>query len=299
MELSSVQQEILNALIALFQEEETSIKGQKIAKSIDKQPGTIRNQMQWLKALNLIESVQGPKGGYKPTSKAYSALDLASYEEGESVDIHKEGKKIEGSTVIEIDLTTVTQPDVCKSEIKIIGDIREFEIGDEISLGPTPVNNLFIKGEVSGRDDVNNKLIIEIKELHSIPKIPVKDIASSEVVILNKKDSVIDVIKKFVKNDIRGAPVVDKNKVLGMIIYSDVGEALLEDKEKKAEDFMREAIKINETEPLLEAVKKFKKHQVNRLVVTYNEELKGIITYTDVLRRLTAIGIDYYSNRKN
>ncbi|PTD93476.1 hypothetical protein C9439_07900 [archaeon SCG-AAA382B04] len=297
MDLSSVQQEILNALIALFQEKKEAIKGQNIASSIKKQPGTIRNQMQWLKALNLIESVQGPKGGYKPTSKAYSALDLASYQEGETVDIFKKGKKVEGATIIEIDLTTIPQPDVCKSEIKLIGDVRKFEQGDDISIGPTPVNNLFFKGKISGRDDVNNKLIMKIQEIHSIPNIPVEDIASKDVVTISPNDSVMEVVNSFVKHDIRGAPVVDEEEIIGMIIYSDVGEALIEDEETKAKDFMRDTITIDFDEPLISAVKKFRKHQVNRVAVVKDDELVGIITYTDVLRRLTAIGIDYYQDK--
>lgn len=298
MDLSSVQQEILNALIALFQEKKRAIKGQEIASSIEKQPGTIRNQMQWLKALDLIESVQGPKGGYKPTSNAYSALDLASYQEGESVDIFKKGEKVEGATVIEIDLTTIPQPDVCKSEIKIIGDIRRFEEGNPISMGPTPVNNLFIKGEVSGRDDVNNKLIITIQEIHSIPNIPVGDIATKDVITLTENDSVKEVVQKLVKNNIRGAPVVnDEKKATGMITYSDIGVALLDDKKTKAKNFMRDAVVIEKNSPLIEAVKQFKKHQVNRLAIVDDEELVGIITYTDVLRRLTAVGINYYESQ--
>ena len=32
--------------------------------------------MQSLEALNLVEGIQGPKGGYKATSSAYEALSL-------------------------------------------------------------------------------------------------------------------------------------------------------------------------------------------------------------------------------
>lgn len=299
MELSSVQQEILNALIALFQEKKRTIKGEEIAESINKQPGTIRNHMPWLKSLGLIESIQGPKGGYKPTSKAYSTLDLASYEEGESVDILKKGEKVEGATVIEIDLTTIPQPNVCKSEIKIIGDIRRFTEGEDISIGPTPVNNLFFKGKVSGRDEVNNKLIMSIQEIHSIPHIPVGDIATKDVITLEEENNIMDVVQKFVKNNIRGAPVVNRNKVVGMVTYSDIGEGLLEDKKIKVKNFMENAATIDSKKSLPEAVKKFKKHQVNRLAVLENDQLIGIITYTDVLRRLTAVGIDYYEKKNN
>ena len=68
MELSSVQKEILSALISLYRLNSRSIRGEEIAKILGRNPGTIRNQMQSLKALQLVEGVPGPKGGYKATS---------------------------------------------------------------------------------------------------------------------------------------------------------------------------------------------------------------------------------------
>ena len=71
IELTSVQKQILTALINLFSvydlsTTEKSIKGESIAKETGKNPGTIRNQMQSLKALRLVEGVPGPRGGIGP-----------------------------------------------------------------------------------------------------------------------------------------------------------------------------------------------------------------------------------------
>jgi len=71
IELTSSQKSILTALINLYGEQEDAVKGEAIAEEVDRNPGTIRNQMQSLKALQLVEGVPGPKGGYKPTSNAY------------------------------------------------------------------------------------------------------------------------------------------------------------------------------------------------------------------------------------
>ncbi|MGZ8876406.1 MAG: CBS domain-containing protein, partial [Halobacteriota archaeon] len=49
MELSSVQKEILSALISLYRLNSRSIRGEEIAKILGRNPGTIRNQMQSLK----------------------------------------------------------------------------------------------------------------------------------------------------------------------------------------------------------------------------------------------------------
>ena len=76
MDLTPVQRDILTALINIHHGEGRAVKGEEIVELIDRNPGTIRNQMQSLKALNLIEGVPGPKGGYKATDAAYDALSL-------------------------------------------------------------------------------------------------------------------------------------------------------------------------------------------------------------------------------
>jgi predicted transcriptional regulator len=65
MDLTQVQRDILTALINIHRGEGRAVKGEEIAELIDRNPGTIRNQMQSLRALNLVEGVPGPKGGYK------------------------------------------------------------------------------------------------------------------------------------------------------------------------------------------------------------------------------------------
>ena len=70
MELTSIQRDILTALINIYRLEGRPVKGERIAELIDRNPGTIRNQMLSLRSLNLVEGVVGPKGGYKATSAA-------------------------------------------------------------------------------------------------------------------------------------------------------------------------------------------------------------------------------------
>ena len=81
MELTLIQKEILTALINLFREHKHAIKGEMIADVINRNPGTVRNQMQSLKALGLVEGVPGPKGGYKATRLPYPKGDLGDRKE--------------------------------------------------------------------------------------------------------------------------------------------------------------------------------------------------------------------------
>src|SRR5512137_2658372 len=76
MDLTPVQRDILTALINIHRDEGRAVKGEEIAELIDRNPGTIRNQMQSLKALNLVEGVPDPKVGYRSTGSAFDALNI-------------------------------------------------------------------------------------------------------------------------------------------------------------------------------------------------------------------------------
>ncbi|MGZ7117522.1 MAG: HTH domain-containing protein, partial [Methanobacterium sp.] len=54
--LTSVQKEILQSLITLYRKfKGKSIKGEEIAEIMNRNPGTIRNQMQSLRSLGLVK----------------------------------------------------------------------------------------------------------------------------------------------------------------------------------------------------------------------------------------------------
>jgi hypothetical protein len=55
MDLSLIQKDILITLITLYHQHSRPIKGEDIAEVIQRNPGTIRNQMQALKALELVD----------------------------------------------------------------------------------------------------------------------------------------------------------------------------------------------------------------------------------------------------
>jgi len=179
MDLSLIQKDILITLISLYHQYSHPIKGEEIAEIIKRNPGTVRNQMQALKVLGLADGVPGPKGGYHPTARAYSELNITTdYRENE-VPILKNGEEIPSTSVSEIAFTTLTHADLCHALIKIIGNVRAFEVGDQITVGPTPVNKLLIKGEVFGKDEINNALLISTIEMTSLPKKQIKEYFSS------------------------------------------------------------------------------------------------------------------------
>jgi len=167
IELTSSQKTILTALINLHRETEDAVKGEDIAEEVDRNPGTIRNQMQSLKALQLVEGVPGPKGGYKPTANAYEALDVDQMDEPAAVPLLHNGEPVDTANVGEIDLSSVHHPDLCRAEIHVQGSVREFHEGDSVRVGPTPLSKLVIDGTVDGKDDTDNILILRIDDMRA------------------------------------------------------------------------------------------------------------------------------------
>jgi len=165
IELTPSQKTILTALVNLYGEHESAVKGEDIADEVDRNPGTIRNQMQSLKALQLVEGVPGPKGGYKPTATAYEALDIQQLDRAAEVPLTHEGDRVEDVNVEGISLTSVHHPDLCRAEIQLRGSVRDVHEGDAVTVGPTPLSDLVVEGIVDGRDDTNNILILKIEDM--------------------------------------------------------------------------------------------------------------------------------------
>ncbi len=131
--------------------------------------------MQALKTIGLVDGVPGPKGGYIPTALAYKELNLNVAEGNYDVSISRDGEIVSGASVQEIDFTTLCHPDICHAVIKLFGSAKLFEIGDRITIGPTPVNKLLIRGEVFGKDESKQLLLIVTTEMISLPKQSIKN----------------------------------------------------------------------------------------------------------------------------
>ncbi len=288
MELTPIQKEILTALINLYRERKQAVKGEDIAEIINRNPGTVRNQMQSLKALGLVEGVPGPKGGYKATGATYHALSLAELEKETVVPLRRNDEVIQNATAAEISFTTVRHPDLCNASVHVIGDIKKFDIGDIITIGPTPVNRLVMRGEVIGRDDTQNSVLFVIQEMISLPKKPVKNYIKEQTITIPASATIQEASRILVESRIHGAPVRDKNSIVGIVTLTDIGKTLSEGKTSlKIKDIMtRKIISVDGDLPLYEVVKVFNKEKVGRLLVRVNGEIAGLISKTDVLDKL-------------
>ncbi len=288
MELTLIQKDILIALINLQRQKDRAVKGEEIARLINRNPGTVRNQMQSLKVLGLVEGVPGPKGGYKATGGAYDALNITTIENEAVVPIYKNNKIVKDATAAEISFTTIRHPDLCNSTVRILGNIRDFVQGDLIQIGPTPVNHLIVRGEVIGRDDSQNSLLFSITEMVSLPKKSVKHYIRKVATTVSINANIQEAARVLVRNNIHGAPVEEKGEIVGVVTFSDIGDALANGRTTlKVRDIMtKDLISVDGDAPLYEAVKVFNEHSIGRLIVTINGVPKGVLSKTDVLNEL-------------
>ena len=289
--LTSVQKEILQTLINLYQSSDgKSIKGEDIADVMNRNPGTIRNQMQSLRSLGLVKGVPGPRGGYKPTIEAYHSLNISISDNEAKVPIYKNDERLNNISVAKIEFTSVPQPGECEAAIKVLGSIKDLNLGDTIKLGPTPVNNLGIMGEIVGRDDMDNILLVDTTTIRSIPKQTVGDIASKNVISLRIDCDLREAARLFSENGIDGAPVMKNGKVVGVFTVTDLIQAIAEDNdEATVGDLMStKVIIINENLKIAKAIEILFKKSISRLIIADNDNnLLGIVTRTDLINSIT------------
>lgn len=288
--LTAVQKEILQSLINLYRKSKcTSVKCESIADLMGRNSGTIRNQMQSLRSLGLVQGVPGPRGGYKPTLEAYHTLNIENDPCEIHVPIYINGKVMADISVNKIEFTSILRPGDCEATISILGDIRQLDLDDEIKVGPTPVNNLTVTGKIIGRDDVDNVLLIKTRNIQSIPNIKIKELATPLTQKINPDMTVYEVCDLLINNGIKSAPVIKGDDIIGVIRYPDIIKAVAnKDLNIVAEEFMDEiVVTVKDNISLINAMELLQQNNVSSLVLLNNKnEISGMVTFTDILHEL-------------
>ena len=151
----------------------------------------------------------------------------------------------------------------------------------------------------------------------------VKEFMNKDVVFLSPDNTIFEAAKLLAQLDIAGAPVVEKDKIVGIISISDIIKfidikmgklpkidapglpsfllALMQMKKIRS-DFQKELDKITKfsvkevmtknviivspSSTLIEAAELMEKHNVNRLPVVSDGKLIGIVARADLIRAL-------------
>jgi len=127
---------------------------------------------------------------------------------------------------------------------------------------------------------VSHELIYQLK---------IRDAMTTELITATPENTLRDIQKLLRDNRITGAPVLDGDKLVGIVCIEDIIKAL--DKgyiEEKAEKWMtKNIITLQDDVSLVRASIKFEKYNFGRFpVVNENQQLVGIITRGDIVTRI-------------
>lgn len=161
IELNGVQRQLLAVLVEEYQSSESPVKGEVIGDAVGRSAGSIRNQFQSLKALGLVEGIPGPKGGYKPTADAYNVLDYQDLDDPERLIVAHDYERVT-ATVDRIDLTDVRDPEGCRARVHFEGSVEGLAVGDPIVVGPTPISELVLVGEIEAADEATTDVVLDV-----------------------------------------------------------------------------------------------------------------------------------------
>jgi len=167
IQLTTSQKRVLTALVNLAENADRPVSGRRIAESIDRNAGTVRNRMQSLRDIGLVEGVAGPHGGYVPTDAAYETLGVERMDDAASTPVECEGDPVEGVNVEEIDLSSVANPELCRAELVIRGPVGSFDAGDRVTVGPTPGSGLRLSGVVDATHVDGNTLLVRVEGMET------------------------------------------------------------------------------------------------------------------------------------
>ena len=291
--LSSSQKKILKALLDLYKEQSEPIKSEFIARVTGRSNGTIRNMMISLRALQLVESIAGQKGGYIPTVQAFDMFRMPLPERWEEVPVIVEGKQISAS-VSEIGLSKVPSPAESTAEITISGDVSQIKVGERIIIGPTPKSNLLVKGEVMGIYPSTGKLLLAVSEMASLPAISIGEIATQKPITIKPDTPLSKTAELFADNRFSAIPIVNgDDEIVGLFSAVDLAKMIVLD---KLDEKISDALKLGATtEPciarpdttLVKALRVMDECGLGRVVVVdENERVIGIVTRTDLLKTI-------------
>ncbi|MEH7118725.1 CBS domain-containing protein [Neobacillus vireti] len=120
----------------------------------------------------------------------------------------------------------------------------------------------------------------------------IRDIMTDEVECCTLLDNIYEVAVKMKELNVGAIPIVDKEKLVGMITDRDIvirGVAEKHPGSTKVEDIMsKEMITVSPDTSTREAAKLMADHQIRRLPVVENEKLIGIVALGDfAIRELT------------
>ncbi|WP_459202003.1 site-2 protease family protein [Methanococcus sp. CF] len=117
--------------------------------------------------------------------------------------------------------------------------------------------------------------------------VPAKDIMSKNIVYVDSKDTVDDVLNLMLKNRFLGYPVLENGNIIGTITMNEISSA--ESKTTKIKDLMSPPVMVSPDAKLNELIQGMT--NTDRVYVSDNGNIMGIISKTDIVRTLSILGL--------
>lgn len=128
-----------------------------------------------------------------------------------------------------------------------------------------------------------------------LEKIKVKDVMTEGVITVPPTEDVVFAFEKLMKHKVSSLPVVDNDKLIGIVTATDLGHNLILDKYELGTTvekvMVKDVICVDPENSLLDTVKAMNEHGaegdiINQLIVMEDKQIKGIISDGDIIRAI-------------
>jgi CBS domain-containing protein len=128
-----------------------------------------------------------------------------------------------------------------------------------------------------------------------LEKQKVKEVMTENVITVSPNEDVVFAFEKLMKHKVSSLPVVDGQKLIGIVTATDLGHNLILDKyalgTTVAEVMITNVACVGPEDNLCTAVEKMNEYGadegiINQLIVIDNKKIKGIISDGDIIRAI-------------
>ena len=128
-----------------------------------------------------------------------------------------------------------------------------------------------------------------------LEKLKVKDVMSRKVISVPRTEDVVFAFEKLMKHKISSLPVVDGEKLVGIVTATDLGHNLVLDKYEIGtiveKVMVEDVVSVSPEDDLLTTINKMNEFGsegdiINQLVVLEDQKIVGIISDGDIIRAI-------------
>lgn len=114
-----------------------------------------------------------------------------------------------------------------------------------------------------------------------------ENVMTRKIIYGNSSDTIYDISKKMKEYDIGFLPIIDDNKIIGIITDRDIVVNNLYNETEHIKDLIhKNVITISKDDTIVDAATMMKKNKIKRLIVTDKNKVVGIVSLSDLAPKL-------------